>query len=69
MIYCLACPALFSPCTVKCYTMHYMYNVCTQDVLDSLCGKMEAVRQRWDSESRDIEHRTQQILLEFGAPG
>ena len=34
-----------------------------------LCGKMEAVRQKWDSESHDIEHKTQQILMEFGTPG
>ncbi len=39
---------------------------CLQDALDALASKIESARSKWDGESRAIETRTQQVLMEFG---
>ncbi|CAI8019907.1 hypothetical protein GBAR_LOCUS11924 [Geodia barretti] len=45
------------------------YDAILEDALDSLCCKMEELREKWDFESREIDQRTQQTLLEFVTPG
>ena len=51
-------------CTERLYPL--ILYVTIQDALDVLCGKVESLRKKWDSESQLIEQKTEQILLEFG---
>ena len=50
----------------KLHIMEKSYEAIIHEALDALAAKIESARCKWDSESRLIEHKTQQVLLEFG---
>lgn len=50
----------------KLHTMEKSYEAIIHEALDALASKVESARCKWDSESRLIEQKTQQVLLEFG---
>ncbi len=41
------------------------YETILYEALDSLAAKMEGTRAQWNAESALIEHRAQQVMLEF----
>ena len=52
--------------TGKIQSMERSYEAILQDALDALAGKIESARSKWDMESREMEGRAMQVLLEFG---
>ena len=52
--------------TGKTQSMERSYDASLQDAMDALAGKIEAARSKWDSESREMEGKAMQVLLEFG---
>jgi septal ring factor EnvC (AmiA/AmiB activator) len=58
-----------SSLNARLHAMERSYDAILEDALDSLCCKMEELREKWDFESRVIDQRTQQTLLEFVTPG
>ena len=52
--------------TGKLQSMERSYEAILQDALDALAGKIESARSKWDTESRQMEGRAMQVLLEFG---
>ena len=50
----------------KIQSMERSYEAILQDSLDALAGKIESARTKWDAESREMEGRALQVLLEFG---
>ena len=52
--------------TGKIQSMERSYEAILQDAMDALAGKIEAARSKWDSESREMEGKAMQVLLEFG---
>ena len=52
--------------TGKLQSMERSYEAILQDAMDALAGKIEAARSKWDAESRQMEGRAMQVLLEFG---
>ena len=52
--------------TGKIQSMERSYEAILQDTMDTLAGKIESARSKWDSESREMEGRAMQVLLEFG---
>lgn len=50
----------------KIQSMERSYEAILQDAMDALAGKIEAARSKWDSESREMEGKAMQVLLEFG---
>lgn len=52
--------------TGKLQSMERSYEAILQDAMDALAGKIEAARSKWDSESREMEGKAMQVLLEFG---
>lgn len=52
--------------TGKIQSMERSYEAILQDAMDALAGKIEAARSKWDMESREMEGKAMQVLLEFG---
>ena len=50
----------------KLQSMERSYESILQDAMDALASKIETARCKWDSESREMEGRAMQVLLEFG---
>lgn len=50
----------------KLQIMEKSFETILQDSFDSLAVKMEGARQKWDSESTEVEKSNLQILSEFG---
>ena len=52
--------------TGKLQSMERSYEAILQDAMDALAAKIESARTKWDEESRVMEGRAMQVLLEFG---
>lgn len=50
----------------KIQSMERSYEAILQDAMDALAAKIESARSKWDDESRAMEGKAMQVLLEFG---
>ena len=50
----------------KIQSMERSYEAILQDAMDALAAKIESARSKWDDESREMEGKAMQVLLEFG---
>ena len=50
----------------KIQTMERSYEAILQDAMDALAAKIELARSKWDEESKAMEGKAMQVLLEFG---